>query len=147
MLNKKGYMITPILFIVFLLIAMIFSFYVSDIDKANAKSITLSASIDKGVADIYKEQINQFTYAKNLAYDCSEITHYSAGNESTIETCINNNMTARFNDTSWNSDITNPSSIYTLGINLTSMKSTNINMTSDRVYLRTVLNSQLFKTV
>ena len=140
--NKKGFVITPIIFIAFFLIALIFSFYVSDIDSETAKGIQTAASVEKAVLDIYKLQINQFNFAKLSAYNCSSSNCYSSGNESIIESCVNTKLNSQFNDSNWNTDISNNSGIYRIAVNLSSFNATNINMKSNRVYERGVLHPE-----
>jgi hypothetical protein len=146
MLNKKGFVITPIIFVAFFLIAMVFSFYVSGIDSDTAKGIQTSATVEKAVLDTYKQQINQINFAKLAAYDCSGLNCYSPGNKSTIESCINTKLTSQFNDTRWNTNITSDSGIYRISVNLSSFNAININMTSNRVYERAALHPALLKT-
>jgi hypothetical protein len=145
MLNKKGFVITPIIFIAFFLIAMVFSFYVSGIDSDTAKGIQTSATVEKAVLDIYKQQINQINFAKLATYDCSTSNCYSLDNKSTIESCVNTKLTNQFNDTSWNTNITSESGIYRISVNLSSFNAMNINMTSNRVYERAELHKALLK--
>ena len=140
-LNKKGYMITPILFIVFFLIAIIFSFYVSQIDADVAQGIRISATIEKGITDTYKLQNEQINFAKLSAYKCSERYCYSSGNETLVEYCINKSMNKVYGNLSWDPELTNT----TLEFNLESFNITNINMNSNRIYTKTGLNDLFFE--
>ena len=88
MLNKKAYMITPLIFVVFMIIAVIFSFYVSDIDKKNAEGIRSAGIIDKGIIEIQKEQINQVNFVKLVTYDCSKTICCNSTNLGNLENCI-----------------------------------------------------------
>ncbi len=64
MLNKKGFIVAPIIFIVFFLIAVVFSFYVSSIDNEIARGIQTSASIQLGIYEIEKGLINQENFVR-----------------------------------------------------------------------------------
>ena len=143
--SKKGFVITPIIFVAFFLIAMVFSFYVSGIDSDTAKGIQTSATVEKAVLNIYKQQINQINFAKLAAYDCSGSNCYSSGNESIIESCVNTKLNNQFNDTNWNTNITDDSGIYRIVVNLSSFNAININMTSNRVNERAILHPALLK--
>jgi hypothetical protein len=145
MLNKKGFMITPIIFIALFLIAMVFSFYLSGIDADTSKGMQTAAAVEKGALDIYKKQINQMNFAKLSAYECSSSNCYSSANESIIESCVNTKLNNYFNDTNWNTDISNDSGIYRISVNLSSFNVTNINMESDRVYEEAILHTVFFK--
>jgi hypothetical protein len=146
MLGKKGFVITPVIFIAFMLIAITFSFYISDIDSDISQGIQKAAAVEKAVTDIYKYQINQVNYAKLAAYKCSDLTCYSLGNESTVEDCVESSLNNTFSNTSWNVDISNDTEIYHIGFDISSFNATNINMTSDRSYVRSELHKAFFKT-
>ena len=144
MLNKKGYMITPILFIVFFLIAIIFSIYVSDIDSDSAQGIRISASIEKGITDIYKMQNEQINFAKLSAYECSESQCYNISKETIIEYCINKSLNKQYGNFSWSPDLINNSNTIYLYFNLNAFNATNINMNSNRSYTQVRLNNKFF---
>lgn len=144
MLNKKGFVITPLIFIAFMLITVVFAFYISDIDKDFAKGIQISATVEKSILDIYKDQINQINFAKLAAYDCSNSYCYSLSNKSIVESCINTKLDNKFNDSNWNTDINSNAGSHYIQVNLSSFNATNINMSSNRVYEKELLHPAFF---
>jgi hypothetical protein len=142
-LGKKGYMITPIIFIAFLLISVAFSFYVSDIDTRFSDSIVTSSMISKSIDSIYEKQLDQINLAKLYAYSCS--ANYCYPNKTVaLVSCVNSNMTVRYGNQTggWNTIIYNQSSKYYINITLNSFNATNINMTSERITIsRTLINA------
>ena len=146
--SKKGYMITPIIFIAFLLISVVFSFYVSDLDTKFSKGIMVSASIEKGVNNIYKMQTDQITLAKLFTYNCSLSYCYNASSPShtALNNCVNQTLTNRYNQSGWNINTYNQTGKYYIDINLSSFNATNINMTSDRITIKGELSKDFLKT-
>lgn len=145
-LNKKGYMITPIIFITLFLIAIIFTLYFSKIDAQTAAGIRVSASVEKGITDVYKLQNEQINFAKLSAYECSEKYCFNSTtdtNATQIELCINNSLNTQYGNLSWSPDLANGTYIY-LKFNLSSVNITNINMSSDREYVTIELNGNFF---
>lgn len=142
--SKKGYMITPIIFIAFLLISVIFSFYVSDIDSQFSHGIITSALISKGVDEIYEKQIDQINLAKLYAYECSKYYCYP-NNETALESCISGNLTERYGETGWGIDIYNQSGVYYIKMKISSFNVTNINMASERITINRTLTLPYLK--
>ncbi|MDD5182152.1 MAG: hypothetical protein PHC66_03210 [Candidatus Nanoarchaeia archaeon] len=143
MLNKRAYLITPIIFITLFLIAIIFTIYLSKIDANTAEGIRTAASIEKGVTDVYKAQIEQINFAKLAAYECSDASGgYNDSIAGTIENCINSELNLTYGNFTWNSDITNSTPKYYLNFNLSAVNITNINMTSNVEYIKAELNSK-----
>jgi len=144
MLNKRAYMITPIIFIAFLLISVAFSFYVLDIDERFSRSILTSALIDKSINDIYEKQSDQINFAKLSAYNCTLSYCYPSG-ETILENCINNNLDAKYNDTGWYPDLYNKTGNYYLKFRISSFDATSINMSSNRMQIESILSKDFFK--
>jgi hypothetical protein len=144
MLNKRAYMITPIIFIVFLLISVAFSFYVSDIDERFSRSILTSALVDKSISDIYEKQSDQINFVKLTAYNCS-LSYCYPNAETIIENCINNNLNAKYDDTGWYADLYNKTGNYYLKFRISSFNATSINMSSNRVQIESILSKDFFK--
>lgn len=139
--NRKAYLITPIIFIVLFLIAILFALYSSKIDADIAQGIRISASVEKGITDIYKMQIEQTNFAKLSVYNCSKAFCYneSASNWN-LKNCINNSLNSQYGNQSWNIALTNSS----VSFNTSSFNITNINMESDRIYTKTKLYAGFF---
>lgn len=144
-INKKGYMITPIIFITLFLIAVIFTLYESNIDADTAAGIRISASIEKGVTDIYKKQIEQVNFAKLAAYECSQDYCYNITeglSSPGLRRCINDSLNITYENSTWDISVTNDSTRYYLNFSLSAFNITNINMSSDRKYVNTELNTK-----
>ena len=139
MLNKKAYMITPLIFVVFMIIAVIFSFYVSDIDKKNAEGIRSAGMIDKGILEIQKEQINQVNFVKLVTYDCSKTICCNSTNLGNLENCIEQELETIYGGI-WSVDINNCNEI---GFELSSFSATNINMASNKEYVWITLSDKI----
>jgi hypothetical protein len=138
-LSKKGFMITPIIFIAFFLIAVIFSFYVSDVDREIAYGVQKGAAVEKGVHDLQKERINQITFVKVSVYKCSKVDPCNLTN---IVPCAKGNLTEIFGS-DLDLSITNMSNIIYANFNMSGFNATNINMTSDNVMIQAELNKEL----
>jgi len=147
MLKKKGFMISPILFIIFFLIAVAFSFYVSGIDKKISYGIQKSSMIEKSVYDIEKKQINQITFAEVATYKCSETNCYNSSNSSSInaiKNCTERNLNSTFgNNTNWGYEIQNTSGAFYFKFNMSEFKAISTNMSSNSSTVTKVLNSEL----
>jgi hypothetical protein len=137
--GKKGYMITPIIFIAFLLISVVFALFVSGTDSSYAEGVIAASSVEKSISDIYELQADQINLAKLFAYTCSETFCYPS-NETGLENCIRNNLTDQYNETGWGLDVYNQSGKHFLQLKLSSFNATNINMTSDRITIDRVLS-------
>jgi hypothetical protein len=102
--NKKGYMITPIIFVVFMIIAVIFSFYVSEIDLEMTSSIQTSSRVEKEINNVYEARMNQLNYAKLVAYNQSYEYGYcynaSKSNNGLIDK-IDEAMDAKYGEFDW----------------------------------------------
>jgi len=147
-MNKRGYMITPIIFITLFLIAIIFTLYFSKIDTQTAAGIRISASIEKGITDVYKAQIEQTNFAKLAAYECSETYCYNltdVTNKTKIQDCVNQSLNDMYGNLTWKPSLSNVSAQCYISFNLSAVNITNINMDSDREYITTELNSKFFK--
>lgn len=148
MLNKRAYMITPIIFITLFLIAVIFTLYLSKIDADTAAGIRISASIEKGITDVYKAHIEQVNFAKISTYECSELFCYNAssgGNKTNIENCVNLSLNDMYGNLTWTTSLSNVLTQSYISFNLSSVNITNINMSSDREYITTELNDKFLK--
>ena len=144
MLNKKGFFITPILFVIFLLIAISLYAYNKKLDDILSYEILKSSVVEKGIHEIRKKQINQITYAELLIYKCAEEHCFNFSNPSNVTLCekqVEENLTKRFGNNTWNLEINN----YTYTMNLKSINATNINMTSDIVKVRGALSKNYLK--
>lgn len=150
MLNKKAYMITPIIFIAFLLISVAFSFYVSGMDTKFSKGIMTSASVEKSVNGIYKMQTDQINFVKLMIYNCSEYNCYNSSSQNTgLKNCVSNSLTIRYQQNNWSAsdiNINGTSESYNVTFKLSSFNATNINMTSDRITVTRALSSLLNTT-
>ena len=158
-MNKRAYLITPIIFITLFLIAVIFTLYLSKIDASTAAGIRISASIEKGVTDVYKSQNEQINYAKLSAYACSKtycynLTDKANTNKTNIENCVNQSLNDQYGNLTWGPStafapvLSNVSTTCYINFNLSSVNLvniTNINMDSDRVYTKAELNSNFFE--
>lgn len=139
--NKKGFMITPLLFIAFMIIAIIYSFYVSDIDNQMAASVEKTAHIEKKINDVYDQRINYLTYAKSAVYSCQ--FNYSAGC-STPNSCMNSYASA-MNITLGNiCNTSNKVYISSIVLPKIAISETYLNLTADSV---TISNITLCKTL
>ena len=139
-MNKKGFFITPIIFIVFFIIAVLFSYYISGIDNEIAYGIQKTASIEKAMHDIQKEQLSQIYLVKTTAYSCRKIEN--SCNEENISRCVDDALMGRF-ETDLNIEITNVSNTIYAEFDLSSFSARNINMTANSVRTKTELNRGL----
>ena len=139
-MNKKGFFITPIIFIVFFIIAVLFSYHVSGIDNEIAYGIQKTSSIQKGIHDIQKEQLSQIYFVKTAVYMCRETENTCEA--ITLQQCTRDVMEDKFG-TNMDLKITNNSGVYHVEFNMQSFSAKNINMTSDSVEVKTELNKQL----
>lgn len=149
MLNTKGFMITPIVFLAFFIIVIVFSAYVTSLDRESAYSIRKSASIEKGVHDIQKAQTNQQIFAKIAAYKCSETDCYNSSNSSSVDaikTCVNNSLTEKFKSYNWDIDISNSSGAIDLTFNTMPFNASNINMSSNSIRVQELLSKDFLNT-
>lgn len=149
MLSKKGFVITPIIFIAFFIIAIVFSSYVANVDREVAYSIRKSSSIEKGVHNIQKAQTNQINFARIATYKCSETNCYNSSNSSSvdaIETCVNSSLTEKFKPHNWNILISNSSGAIYLKFSTTPFSASNINMTSDSIKVNETLCKDFLNT-
>lgn len=106
MLNKKGYMITPMIFIVFMIIAIAYSVYMYDFDSNIVNSIQTSAKIEKGIQQVYETRINQVNFAKLSAYQLSNTYCYNeSGSNTQLENEIEKSLDKRFGGFNWYVDI------------------------------------------
>ncbi len=123
MLNKKGFVIAPIVFIVMLMIAITFSLYVSSIDREIAKGIRTSSSVQMGIYEIEKELIRQETFVRLAIRACFE---------ENIENCVDDKLNDALGDWDWNVKIDENS----FQFNSKPINATNINMTSDSIKIQ-----------
>ena len=153
-MNKKGYMITPIIFITLFIIALMFTLYFSKIDAETAAGIKISATIEKGITDIYKSQNEQINFAKIAAYECSGKYCYNltnSTNRTKIENCVNDSLNLMYGNITWGllptsaPSLSNVSARCYISFNLSSFSITNINMDSNREYVKTELNDNFLK--
>ncbi len=144
--TKKGFIITPIIFIAFFIIAILFSFYVSNIDNEISYGIQKSSTIEKGIHDIQKKQINQINFVKTTTYKCSDITCYNSSDSSSvtfIKNCVEGNLTEKFGIWDWDYKLINISRTIIFRFNMTSFNATNINMNSNSTIVEGVLHKKL----
>lgn len=138
-MNKKGFFITPIIFIVFFIIAVLFSYYVTGLDKEISYGIQKSASVEKAIHDLQKEQLSQFYFVKTAAYDCAIDNPCNA---SIAEQCAKNKLIERFGESLGLNFFNESGKIYA-EFEIWSFNARNINMTSDKVKVKTELNHKL----
>lgn len=108
-LNKKGYMITPLIFVVFMIITIVFTYYVSNIDFEMSESIHTSAMIEKTVSDLREQRINQINYAKMAAYNWSNhpMHQFNASSSNRgLENRIEEEMDLKFGESNWKIKLT-----------------------------------------
>jgi hypothetical protein len=144
MLNKKGFMVTPIVFIVLLLVVLVYLFNQSEIDTITKNGITKSMAIDKETYSLEKKQINIINFAKISAYMCSKYYPYPC-NKTSLERCINENLTETFGDNNWNINIAG-NNIIKISLTLPEIKATNINMSSDSKTVTVTLTKGFLNT-
>lgn len=137
---KKGFLITPIVFIIFFLIAVAFSNHILRMDKEISKSIQIVSSIEKGMHEIEKMKIAQISFVKVSTYLCSKENCYP-NNKSEIVKCVEENLTKVYGEWDWNYDIYGSEDIF-FEFNMTQFKATDINMTSNSILVKGFVNKK-----
>lgn len=119
-MNKKGFVVAPVIFIVMLMIAITFSLYVSSIDREIAKGVRTSASIQMGVYEIEKELIRQETFVRLAIHECN-----------CDKICVEDELNDTLGDWDWNVKIDeNSFQFNSLPINATNI---NMNLNSSKI--------------
>lgn len=130
MLNKRGFVVAPIIFIVCFLIAVGFSYYVTSIDNEISTGVRTSASIQMGIYEMEKERINQVNFAKISIYNCcADIA------------CVENKLDESFGKHEWNLRICGDS----FEFNLKPVNATNINMNLGNIEIEGKLFDDFYK--
>ncbi|MCD6575883.1 MAG: hypothetical protein J7K73_01850 [Nanoarchaeota archaeon] len=141
MLNKKGFMFTPIVFIAIFLVVVVFSVYTSTMDKTTSENIHENSKIETGVNIIEKKQIDIISFAKVATYLCSEAFPYPC-NETDLEGCVEENLTTHFGSANWGFNIYGTDEAKA---RLTLPKINSTNMTSNQVTVTLYLNKNLLR--
>ncbi len=132
-MTKKGFMVSPVVFIALFFIAIAFSYYASSIDNKMAYSIKEVSSIEKGNFDIQKKQLVMETFAEAATYKCSQDFPYPC-NKTDLENCVEGDLNSTFGDFNWEFKLSGDE-VIKIELYLPQIKATNINMTSDIIYI------------
>lgn len=141
-LGKKGYMITPLIFIVFLMITAAFAFYTSRVDNTISDGIKISATVEKGVNEIYKEQLDKEVFVKMAAYDCSKEWCCKDSASNGNSTCIAQKLDSAYGNSTWDVSFSCPNSV-SFNPNLGNYNITNINISPNITRVTVDINTML----
>jgi len=144
MLNKRGYIITPLVFITILILTITTITYYNNMDINLMNEIRSIEELQRAHKELDKKLIDQINFMKIATYQCSNDYCYPNKTEQ-LKSCIISKANEFYNNTNWQINIYNETNNFKLGFKTSEFYSNFSLMSSSPKDIKVILSKEYFK--